>query len=382
VKINGMTRATPSLSTVQLLITGVAFTVITNGIAQDDVGNQWALPPSVEIPTGGQTTVTGTCTKAGAVSALVNTITKIATVTLGWQTVTNPAAAIAGAPLESDSSLRQRQVTSTATPSVTVLSGIVGAVLSLPGVTACKPYENDTSTDYTGITPPIGEGPLPPHSISLVVEGGDPVQICQTILDHKTPGCYTYGTTRETVDDGYGLPHDIGFFIPTVVHVGVNISLKAGAGYSSLIGAQISNSVAAYINGLGSGEAVVWSKLWLPANLCDWTTGVPTNATNTYDITALSSATPPNSMVNVWANSTAYAINAYGYNSGNLYICTTAGTSAATGTGPAGTGTGIADGTCVWNYVSVFAGYGTTNIPIDIFQVAQCNASDVVVTAS
>jgi hypothetical protein len=169
-----------------------------------------------------------------------------------------------------------------------------------------------------------------------------------------------------------------------VVHVGVNIALKAGAGYSSLIGAQISNSVAAYINSLGSGEPVVWSKLWLPANLCDWTTGVPTGATNTYDITQLTSATPPSSMVAVWGNSTVYAVNAYAMNASNsnLYICTTPGTSAATGTGPAGTGTGIADGTCVWNYVSPYGGYGSTNIPIDIFQVAQCNASDVVVTAS
>jgi uncharacterized phage protein gp47/JayE len=397
VKINGMTRAIPSQSTVQLLVTGVAYTVINNGVARDDAGNSWALPSAVEIDATGQITVTGTCTVPGAVFALPNTITEIATVTLGWQSVTNPAAADLGAPLETDAALRQRQATSTAVPSVTVLSGIVGAVLKLSGVTSCVPYENDTNTDYTtapitttttalvasgatvipvtsvagmaagqpiaaaGIpanttissiaalnvtishattasiasgatitvtgpgTPPIGEGPLPPHSISLVVQGGDPVAICNTILMHKTPGCYTYGTTRRTVDDGYGLPHDIGFYIPTPVNVGVSINLKAGAGYSSIIGSQISAAVASYINALGSGEPVVWSKLWLPANLCDWTTGVPTNATGTYDITQIIQGTPPS-------------------------------------------------GTAV--------GYAMTNIPISIFQIAQCQVSDVIVHAS
>jgi uncharacterized phage protein gp47/JayE len=327
VKINGLAREVPSQSTVQLLLTGEAYTVITNGIAQDDAGNSWALPAAVEIPASGQITVTGTCTVPGATQALPNTITRIATVTLGWQAVTNPAAAVLGAPLESDAALRQRQATSTAEPSMTVLSGIVGAILALPGVTACKPYENDTGTDYTGITPPIGVDPLPAHSISMVVEGGDPVAICQTILDHKTPGCYTYGTTRHTVDDNYGLPHDIGFFIPTVVQVGVNIALKAGAGYSTIIGNGISQAVADYINGLGSGEPVVWSKLWLPANLCDATTGLalPGNATASYDITSLTSGTPVD-------------------HSG--------------------------------------ATYGMANIPITIFEVAQCKAADVIVTAS
>lgn len=42
-------------------------------------------------------------------------------------------------------------------------------------------------------------------------------------------------------------------------------------------------------------------------------------------------------------------------NNGQIYICTTAGTSATTatfGAGPSGTGTGITDGTCVWSWYS------------------------------
>lgn len=51
-----------------------------------------------------------------------------------------------------------------------------------------------------------------------------------------------------------------------------------------------------------------------------------------------------------WQASKAYALNDHAMNGGNLYRCTTAGTSASSG-GPTGTGTGISDGTAVWSYV-------------------------------
>ncbi len=51
-----------------------------------------------------------------------------------------------------------------------------------------------------------------------------------------------------------------------------------------------------------------------------------------------------------WAASTAYLLNQQVNNGGNVYRCTTAGTSAGAG-GPTGTGSGIADGTAVWTYV-------------------------------
>lgn len=52
-----------------------------------------------------------------------------------------------------------------------------------------------------------------------------------------------------------------------------------------------------------------------------------------------------------WAGSTAYVVGQRRVNNGNLYQCSTAGTSASSG-GPTGTGSGITDGTAAWNYVS------------------------------
>lgn len=53
-----------------------------------------------------------------------------------------------------------------------------------------------------------------------------------------------------------------------------------------------------------------------------------------------------------WAVQTDYLIGNRVVNGGNIYICTAAGTSNTTGTGPSGTGTGISDGTVTWDYVS------------------------------
>ena len=52
-----------------------------------------------------------------------------------------------------------------------------------------------------------------------------------------------------------------------------------------------------------------------------------------------------------WVLSTAYRLGEEVTNGGNIYTCTTAGTSAGSG-GPSGTGTSIADNTVIWDYVS------------------------------
>lgn len=62
----------------------------------------------------------------------------------------------------------------------------------------------------------------------------------------------------------------------------------------------------------------------------------------------------PPSAAALWRASTAYSAAAGGevvLNGTNFYVCTTGGTSAASG-GPTGQGAGIADGSCVWNFTT------------------------------
>lgn len=58
-----------------------------------------------------------------------------------------------------------------------------------------------------------------------------------------------------------------------------------------------------------------------------------------------------------WAVSTPVALNELRIANGNLYQATTAGTTASSGTGPTGTGTGISDGTAIWAYRSTMAAW-------------------------
>lgn len=273
VKINGLNRGIPTNSTADLTIVGQTGTTIVNGIATDTLNQQWALPASVTIPGGGTIIVTATAVLPGMISADANTITTIFTPTLGWQTVNNVAAATPGAPVESDAALRIRQQQSTADPSLTVLDGTIGGVANLTGVTAVRGYENDTdSTDANS---------LPPHSIAIIVEGGDDTAVANEIALHKTPGTQTDGTTTVLVYDAHGMPLNISFYRPSIATISVRITIASGVGWTTDYETQIAAAVAATINAGGIGNDVLITKLFAPAYL----PGTP--ASSTYDIITL-----------------------------------------------------------------------------------------------
>lgn len=273
VKINGIAREIAGYSQVDVYIVGQVGTVISNGIVADTLSQKWNLPETVTIPLSGDITVTATAQNAGNISAAANTVTTIFTPTRGWQTVNNPTAAVAGAPVESDAQLRIRQTESVAQPARTVFESTVGLVAAQTGVLRYRGYENDSNvTDSDGI---------PAHTISIVVEGGDDTAIAQAIWSKKTPGTGTYGTTAETIFDQFGTPDTIRFYRPTSVVIGVNIEIEALAGYVSTTEDLIKAAVADYLNSLRIGDDVYISRLYTPANLGGTSEG------DTYDITLL-----------------------------------------------------------------------------------------------
>jgi len=68
-----------------------------------------------------------------------------------------------------------------------------------------------------------------------------------------------------------------------------------------------------------------------------------------------------------WVATTTYAIGNRVKNGSNVYVCTTAGTSAGSG-GPTGTGTGITDNTCVWDFVVALGSPGDGPVGISIIR--------------
>lgn len=283
VLINGLRRKTATRSTVTLRIVGAVGSILRGAIVKDILERRWLLPSIVSIPVSGEVFVTATAEEIGDIRAAPGDVCKIATPILGWHSVINPDAATPGSPIETDADLRRRQAISTELPSRTVLDGIAGAVAAIEGVTRCKLYENDTSK--------IDENGLPPHSICLVVEGGDVAEIAQAISNKKTPGCYTHGDVAVPARDKYGVPITIRFFRPVIVDVRVKIGIRPLPGYLATTGETVRANITAAVNALKVGEDVLLSKLYTPVNAADQ------SSPRTYDTLYIEVGTGPGQTV-------------------------------------------------------------------------------------
>jgi uncharacterized phage protein gp47/JayE len=259
VKINGIRRAVATKSSVSVVLVGVAGTIINNGIVSDKNNNRWLLPAQVVIPPEGEIVTTATAEKPGAILALPNSVTTISKPMRGWHSVNNPQASTLGAPVESNTKLRQRQALSTAIPSRSYTEGILGALFSLDGVSRCKVYENKKS-----FVDPLG---LPPNSLAVVVAGGDDQLIAETIRVKKAPGCDLYGNTTVIRPTVYGDPVEIQYWRPNQVVVGLRLDLRTTTDYTVDIGEQIKYAIADYVNQIDIGDRISLNKLYVPAGL-------------------------------------------------------------------------------------------------------------------
>ncbi|MDD2775516.1 MAG: baseplate J/gp47 family protein [Gallionella sp.] len=276
VKINNLTREAASNSSCPVVITGTAGTTITNGSVLDTSNNTWLLPSVVNLGSNTTVTVTATSVTPGPIAAPIGSLNRIGTPTQGWLSVTNVVAGAAGVAAEQDGALRNRQASSTALTAQTIAQAISGAVANLPGVQSVAFYENDTN-----VTNSIG---IPANNIALVVVGGTASQICQAILDYKAPGIPTYGNTSAVVPDGQGVLHSVSYSVPTQEQVDVVVTLVPASNYTSADTANIQAAVSAYIQGLGTGSVVDWSRTLAIATQLGTASGA------NYSITALTLA--------------------------------------------------------------------------------------------
>lgn len=254
VKINGIKRKSAAYSTCPVILVGIPGTVITNGIALDKGNIKWDLPASVTIGSDGTLNTTVTCEIPGPIVANPGDIIGIFTSTYGWNGISNSVNATLGSNVESDTQLRQRQSTSTAQPSITMLEGTAGAIASISDVTRSKVYENDTGE--------IDSRGLPPHSVTAVVENGTNAEIAQAIFSRKGIGCYTNGDITVQITDSKGEITPIRFYRPTYIDIDVTINIKGLTGYTSAVTDNIKSYLQAYLNDLDIGSSLIVSSLY------------------------------------------------------------------------------------------------------------------------
>lgn len=270
VQYNGIARKSAGYSTCPVVITGIAGTPIPQGVALDQNSFLWDLPLNVTIPSGGTITVTATCETIGGINAAENTINKISTSgsggTQGWLSVNNSVPASPGQPIEQDSQLKARQAVSVSRVAKTLVASTLSAIAEVEGVTRYNPGVSTPGGPGTSVENPTGANDSwgnPPHSISMVVEGGTDLDVATAIYNNKTPGCFTNGTTSVTVVDPINNNSMvIGFFRPTStpIYVIANVHGLTPA-FNSSVQAAIQLALQTYLSSLQIGQTVTQSGL-------------------------------------------------------------------------------------------------------------------------
>ena len=187
-------------------------------ISSDAPQTTFAIKVSNLIITRLGSPVTFKCDTAGAIDPVIGTLTQITTAYDGWTGVSNNASAYVGRDAESDVSLRQRWSSSLYDRASAMIEAIVAAVYAnVDGVLTCRGYTNDTDIKDA-------EG-RPPHSIEIVVDGGEPDAIAKQIWRNKAGGIDTFGSMSGIVVDSQGVQRTMNFNRPEAIKVWLKVTI-------------------------------------------------------------------------------------------------------------------------------------------------------------
>lgn len=224
------------------------------------------------------------CEDTGPIPAPAGSLTTIITPVTGWRFVYNINDARNGTDYETDAELRHRYTTGV----YRLGAGTVPAIKAnleqdISAATSVAVYEN--TTDATN-----GDG-MPPHSVEVVIEGGDDLTIAQRLYDLKPAGIATHGTTTMPVVDSSGYAVDVKFSRPEQRQIWVKAILTTTS--EETIPGNLLELARSAINeagsSLGVGENVYLQRLL--SSIFKATTGVASVAL-TACVTAVGAATP------------------------------------------------------------------------------------------
>lgn len=271
----GIERRAATKGTVTLSVSlnaGVTLPAGSRAHVAGEPTNAWVTTASVTNSGGSPATVSVAAEALDAGRALANTgtITSIATPVTGWTAVTNAADATPGEEIETDAALRLRREQRLQRAGSSPLAAIEAEVAEVTGVTQVFAWEN--ATDY------VDSAGRPPHSVEVMVLGGDGEDVARAIWAAKAAGIQTHGTEAAvTFLDDRGVTRSVLFSRPTSLNIYATLVLiidpatyagdaaaKAAllASVENLQGgepARNSVMVAALLDVVGVRDAVVWA---------------------------------------------------------------------------------------------------------------------------
>ena len=226
-----LTRKAAVPSQAVITVTGLPGTVIpvASQIRSTADDTLWACTEAVTIPAEGETTVTFACMTTGAISAAAGTLTRIVTVTAGWDTAINLSAATVGNPAESRGAFESRRYASVALNSRSTAAAIYARILQISDVVSCYVTQNRTNAVQV-----IDGYSLKPHSVYVAVVGGDDDDIAQALYDTVSAGCDYNGNTEVEITDPYtGAVETVAFNRPAEMDVYLKVTLVADTALTS-----------------------------------------------------------------------------------------------------------------------------------------------------
>lgn len=225
-------------------------------IAAKDVSSNNVLILSENLTTDSVTSIVNFGTiETGDIFLPDGVITKIVKSIAGLKSVINRCGYVAGRDEETDTEFRKSYADKIFNRSTMMLESIRSAILDkVQGVSSVSAYENPTN-DYDSFG-------RPPHSIEIVVDGGDNQQIARQILDRKAGGICTFGDIEVMVPGEYDEDIPIRFNRPTRIytwfHVGLtlNPSEPLPPNYAELL----RSAILAQMGKVSAGQDVVPQK--------------------------------------------------------------------------------------------------------------------------
>ncbi len=184
-------------------------------------------------------------------------ITEIVTTIVGFDSCYNLPSPAYGRLMETDTEFRQSYIKKIASRSSMMLESITSAILEeVEGAESATGYENDGNvTDAEG---------RPPHTIEIVVDGGDDADIAAQILKKKAAGIGTHGSVSVDVPDVFGGTIPVRFNRPQSVNVWMKVTITKNPqqamppNYVSLV----REAVWEFWTGVKAGESVMMQDIY------------------------------------------------------------------------------------------------------------------------
>jgi hypothetical protein len=248
--LTALVRDPATRSTVTATLTGVNGTVIPEGARAQTINNDLFESTQTVTISGGTATAIFQSVEFGAISSGIGDLNQIVDSIIGWETITNAAAATLGTEEQTDQSLRALRKLTLAIQGVGLPEAIISALYIVPGVKSLTFRENTAATTQT-----IDDVSMIAHSVYACIDGGTDTDVATALLQNKSLGAGWNGAVTVNVTEPIsGQVYAVKFDRPTLVPILVRAWVRSDSLLLDPI-TSTKDAIIAYANGELEGEA-------------------------------------------------------------------------------------------------------------------------------